>query len=186
MADDEPTSLAKGWVLDPSAAVSAGVPGVVDHGPGVRVTAPSDMTVFRQDWSLAGEFRVSAVFHAQASTAGPYGLMVGGALGPAFLVRADGTFVIQHLQGATRAEGRWSRKPLEALTDAGPAATSLEVRVGRTEAAFVINGVVVSVIPITAGQLDGAPGVHVAALGDVTMAGFAIHTASAQFPGARR
>ncbi len=183
-ADDEPTSLAKGWALDPAAAVSAGVPGVVSHGPGARITAPSDMTVFRPEWSLAGEFSISAVFEAKGSASGSYGLTVGGALGLAFLVRPDGTFVVHHLQGAKRTEGRWSPRLLDGVAGADPAATRLEVRVGPTEAAFVINGVVVSAIPVAAGQLDGAPGVHVAAQGDVTVAGFTVHTTSAQFPGA--
>ena len=120
-ADDEPKSLAKGWGLDPSAAVSADVPGVMTHGPGVRITAPSDMTVFRPDWSLAGEFSVSAVFEAKGSASGSYGLTVGGALGLAFLVRPEGTFVVQHLQGAKRSEGRWSPRLLDGLGRADPA-----------------------------------------------------------------
>jgi hypothetical protein len=53
------------------------------------------------------------------------------------------------------------------------------VRVGPTAALFVINGQQVSVMPIRAGELAGAPGVHVGATTDVTVAGFTVERASA-------
>ena len=177
-ADGEPVSPAKGWALSPAGMVDAEAPGVVTHGPGVRITVATDTTVFRPDWPLAGEFSVSALFQAQASSAA-HGLTVGGERGMAFLVRVDGNFAVHQLQGGKRAAGRWSPRTLMDSTDAGPAANWLEIRVGLTEATFLINGIVVSVTPMAGGQLDGAPGVHVAAQGDVTVAGFTVHGAGA-------
>jgi hypothetical protein len=69
----------------------------------------------------------------------------------------------------------WTRA--SALTLSAPdgsALDALEVRVDATSATLAINGEEVVTIPITAGQLDGTPGLHVGAGGDLTVAALTV------------
>jgi hypothetical protein len=153
--------------------------GVVAQGPGTRVTADSDRTVYKPALALTGTFAVSAVFQrmSSASTA-PYGLTLGSservASVIAFLVRPDGAVSVQRA-GTTGLRGTWSPTAvLRAATPEEPAADRLEVRVQETTAAFFVNAQQVAVVPIAAGELDGSPGVHVGASGDVLVTTFTI------------
>jgi hypothetical protein len=153
--------------------------GVVAQGPGTRVTADSDRTVYKPALTLTGTFVVSAVVQrmSSASTA-PYGLTLGSservAQVMAFLVRPDGAVSVQRA-GTAGLRGTWTAAPvLRAATPEGPAADRLEVRVQGTTAAFIVNSQQVAAVPIAAGELDGSPGVHVGASGDVLVTTFTV------------
>jgi hypothetical protein len=160
--------------------------GVVAQGPATRVTADTDRTVYRPAWMLTGTFAVSAVVQrlSAASTA-PYGLTLGSservAQVMAFLVRPDGAVSVQRA-GMTGLRGTWSpTSQVRAATPEGPAADHLEVRVQETTAAFFVNGQQVAAVPIAAGELDGSPGVHVGASGDVLVTTFTVAGAPSLF-----
>jgi hypothetical protein len=169
----EPVRSARGWAVNPEATLETEVPGVVGSGPGVRITTATGVTVFRPAWSLGGMFSVAASFQS-AQPDVTFGLTLGGAKGLALLVRSDGAFSVQPLSGGKPAGGSWTSVSLRATDEGTAAENRLEVKVRGAEAVFVINGQVVQTLPIAPGQLDGAPGVHVAASADVVIAGFTI------------
>jgi hypothetical protein len=168
----EPLRPAGGWALTTTGEIPADAV-VSASGVGTRITSITDLTVFRPDWRLSGTFAVAATFQAESPSA-IYGLTVGSENGLAFAVRGDGGFRVQALSGGRTSGGSWA---LVALREPGATNVSmnrLEVRVGSSEAAFLVNGQKVQVVPITPGQLDGVPGVHVGAGGNVILAGFTI------------
>lgn len=132
---------------------------------------------------MTGPFAVGATFQRTAEpSAAPYGLTLGstdrGAVVIAFLVRPDGAWSVQR-RGAA---GAWTAASvLRAATAAGPAADRLEVRVADLTAEFWVNGTRVTVVPITAGELDGRPGVHVGAPGDIVVTTFTVEASPALF-----
>jgi hypothetical protein len=131
---------------------------------------------------LSGSFAVGALFQSSQPDA-IYGLTLGGAKGLAFLVRNNGTFAIGSTSFASVTGTTWMPVQLRGVTDRdASAANRLEVRASATEARFVINGQTVRVMPITAGQLDGSPGVYVGAAADVNIAGFTIESAALPTP----
>jgi hypothetical protein len=183
--DGQPIEPAKGWALSSEAEPTATVPGIVTlHGPGARITTPTDVALFRPLWRLSGEFTVGASFLRQDASAAlaPYGLVVGGDRGLAFVVRGDGTYAIQSLTDGRVSGATWS--PVEPQTmKADPTALErLEVRVRATDATFVMSGHVAAVRPIVPGQQDGRPGVYVGADGDVVVVGFSVQSAASLPP----
>ena len=87
-------------------------------------------------------------------------------------MRNNGTFAIQSTN-AKLAGATWTTVALR-----GSGGNRLEVRVGAADVRFMVNGQTVRVMPINAGQLDGAPGVYVGSAGDVNVAGFTIEGAA--------
>ena len=178
----EPLRPASGWALNPTGELAAD--GVVSgQGLGVRIRSATDVTVYRPAWKLTGQFAVGALFQSSQPTA-TYGLTLGGASGLTLLVRNDGRFAIRGTS-ANLASAAWAPVALRHATAPEVAgANRLEVRVGAADVRFVINGQTVRVMPITAGQLDGSPGVYVGAAGDVNVAGFTVEAATVLQPSA--
>jgi hypothetical protein len=174
------TGEARGWTRSDGTPLA----GVIAHGPATRVTAATDLTLLRSEWSLTGPFAIGATFQRTAETiAAPYGLTLGSTGratgGTAFLVRADGGWSVQR---AGRAEGEWTAASvLRAATATGPAADRLEVRVVGRAAEFLVNGTSVTVVAIAPGELDGRPGVRVGAQGDVLVTTFTVEASPALF-----
>lgn len=167
----DPATPAKGWALTSESDADADAPGVVTtHGPGVRITPSTPVTLYRPRWKLSGEFSVSALFHSTGPNA-VYGLTVGGESGIAFLVRSDGTSAIGPMMAARRS---WTTVALKADTAEGPGINRLTVRVAAEVATFVVNGVSVGSLPINPGALDGVTGVHVGGQSEVVVAAFSV------------
>jgi hypothetical protein len=180
-----PVEPAKGWALTSEAEPGSTVPGIVTlHGPGARITASTDVALFRPLWRLSGEFTVSASFLRQEASAAmaPYGLLVGGERGLAFLVRGDGTYAIQSLTDGRVSGATWSPVGPQTMKADPTALDRLEVRVRPTDATFVVNSHVAAVRPIVPGQQDGRPGVYVGADGHVVVVGFSVQSAASLPP----
>jgi hypothetical protein len=166
------------WGVTTEAAGSASV---VPVGTAMRITATTETAVKRSAWVARGRFQVRATIHrAPASATGAaYGLVLGDrGTGEhvAFLVRPDGFAAIeQHRQAGVTTLRDWTRaSALSASAPDGSALDAVEVRVDATRATLAINGEEVVTIPITAGQLDGTPGLHVGAGGDLTVAALTV------------
>jgi hypothetical protein len=97
----------------------------------------------------------------------------------AFLIRADGAASVRR---DCDSRGAWTPITMlrRAATD-GPAADRLEVRVSGTEATFFVNAQRVTSVAITPGELDGRPGVHVGAQGEVLVTTFTVGGAADLF-----
>jgi hypothetical protein len=173
----EPLRPAADWTLTPDGALGADAV-VTASGPGVRITATAAVTVFRPQWALDSVFTVGATFQASQPSA-VYGVTVGGANGLAWLVRSDGAVSVQRLSDGKPSGGSWAPVALRLPSDDAPGSNRLDVRVGTTAAIFVVNGQQVSATAIKAGEFAGAPGVHVGATTDVTVAGFTVERAAA-------
>jgi hypothetical protein len=173
---------------DWAAPDAEGVPAdVVSVGTATRITAASDRTLHRARLQLAGTFTVSAIFHRTpaSSPLAPYGLTLGASKtgGPAlaFLIRPGGAVAV-HRPRAALAEPAWT--PVTALrADAAGATTAdrLEVRVTETTATLLVNGQTVASVPIAPGDVDGSPGVHIGAGGDVLVTQFTVEGAPSLF-----
>jgi hypothetical protein len=177
------TRAAADW----AAADGEGVPGdVVSLGTATRVTATADRTIHRPRLQVTGTFTVRATFHRTASSSplAPYGLTLGPSeKGPAlaFLIRPDGTVAV-HRPRAAFAPPAWM--PATALRAEAPGETTadrLEVRVTETTATFLVNGQTVSSVSIEPGEVDGSPGVHIGAGGDVLVTLFTVEGAPSLF-----
>ena len=88
----------------------------------------------------------------------------------AFVVRPDEQFAIGTLPVLTWAP----TTALRPATASGPAVDRLEVRVSASDVVFVVNGQPLAVVPIATGALDGRPGAHVGAAGEVLVAAFTV------------
>lgn len=151
-------------------------PLVHQYGPGIKISAPGGLTIVRPSWVLSGTYTVSALFQRTpvSSISAGYGLIVGAKSatdgGMTFLVRPDGQFAVGKLSALTWALTTALRSP----TADGPAVDRLEVRVRTSDVVFVVNGQPLAVVPIGVDALDGRPGVHVGADGEVLVAAFAV------------
>ncbi|CAN5879958.1 hypothetical protein BH18ACI5_BH18ACI5_10630 [soil metagenome] len=178
---DAPVRPAPRWSRSPDGVSKADDIVTVD-GPGARIRATTDVTLFRPQWTLTGTFTVAATFHAASATA-MYGLTLGGASGLAFVARNDGSFSIQAVKDGRLLGGASAPVGLRVTPDGAPGANRLEVRVGKVEATFLINAQPVRTVPLTGGLLDGVPGVHIGVGGDVSVSAFTVQGAAAA-PGA--
>jgi hypothetical protein len=161
---------------------------VADHvevrGPARRIRATEDQTLCRPEWHLTGPFSVKAVFErpADASASAVYGLTLGStaekAVAFAVLIRTDGSLSVQ--RGSAIGAGAWRPQPaLHAPRSDGATVDRLELRVSGTEVHVLVNGQRIATETIQPGEVDGSPGVHVSAGGDIIVAGFAVEGAAA-------
>jgi hypothetical protein len=143
----------------------------------VQISAATDGTLFRPAFRLTGDGAVSVVVFAGGTLPPAYGLTLGGAQGRAFLVRPSGAVGIAPLVDGKVSAVTWTAVPAVATASAaGLVPQRLEVRVHGTRAELAVNGVVVAATAISAGALDGVPGVYSGGPGDLTVAGFSVRT----------
>ena len=169
---------------DWKADVEAGTPSAARMGAvgaSLRLTADSAAVVRRSGWTAQGRFQVRAtIYRAPGSAAtAAYGLTLGGSEAGdyvAFAVRADRAIAVQqHKAGAITPLQEWIPCVYVAPASAnGSALDVLEVRVESTSATFLVNGHSVATIAIATGALDGAPGLHLGAGGDITVSALSV------------
>jgi hypothetical protein len=177
----EPSTAATGWAW---AATRLAADHVEVRGPARRIRAGEDQTLCRPEWHLTGSFSVAAVFErpAGAAASAAYGLTLGSTpektLALAVLIRPDGSLSVQ--RGSAIGAGAWQPQPaLRAPRTDGSRVDRLELRVDGTQVHVLVNGQRVLVQSILPGEVDGSPGVHVSAGGDIVVAGFAVEGAAA-------
>jgi hypothetical protein len=174
----QPTTAPPGWTLRPSDAATAPSPDwVARYGPGVRIAAADELALFRPAFPLTGDGAISAVVFVDAATPPVYGLTLGGENGLAFLVRGAGAVAIAPLRDRKVAAITWTSVPtVRTASTSGLLPQRVEVRVRGALAELIVNGTVVLTRTITAGALDGVPGVYSNGTGDLVVAGFSVRT----------
>lgn len=184
------STLPAGWsaTLDNGTASLADVK-FVTMGPGLHATTGPAVIFYRDADAVTGAFHTLATFHQTKAPPHPeaYGLIVGGKdLNGAgrsylyFIVRGDGKFMINKMEGSTRSVVvPWTENAalVKQDTTTGAASNQLEIdgKIDPTKISFKANGTVVHEMPAAGVNLDGVVGLRINHNLDVHISGFAVH-----------
>ena len=182
--------LPAGWsaALDRATANLADVK-FVTMGPGLHVTTGPAVILYRDADAVTGSFHTLATFNQTKAPTHPeaYGLIVAGKdLKGAnrsyiyFIVRGDGKFMINRMEGSTRTVILpWTENAALVKQDAttGAASNMLEIdgKIDPSKISFKANGKVVHDMPAAGVNLDGVVGLRINHNLDVHVSGFAVH-----------
>lgn len=183
-------TLPAGWsaALDNDKASLADVK-FATMGPGLHATTGPAVILYRDADAVTGAFHTLATFNqTKAPThAEAYGLIVGGkdlqGVGRSymyFIVRGDGKFMINKMEGSTRTIiVPWTENAALVKQDAttGAASNKLEIdgKIDPSKISFKANGTVVYEMPAAGVNLDGVVGLRINHNLDVHISGFAVH-----------
>lgn len=180
----QPTTAPPGWALHAADAATTVAPASVEaHGPGIRITSPVALTLYRPKVPLMGDGTVGALVFVDATTPAIYGLTLGGENGLAFLMQPSGLAAIAPLRNGQVATAAWASAPSVSVPAAGSLQQCrIEVRVQGSNVTLLINGTVAATTTITPGTLDGVPGIY-SGPGALSVVGLMIRTDAAHTAG---
>lgn len=183
----QPTTAPPGWTLNASDLPTTVSPTSVQaHGPGVRIITAVATTIYRPEASLTGDGTVAALVFVDATTPAIYGITLGGENGLAFLMQPGGAAAITPMRNGQVAGIGWAAAPTVSMPEAGLVRQCrIEVQVHGTKAELLVNGAVAASTTISAGELDGVPGIY-AGPGALVVVGLMVRSTVPAAPGAAK